>query len=709
MPYTLPERLVFLLSLCIAMMLVAGDVAAQEYGLIDDVQFATDPSGGTRIQIDFLQPVQYTGHSPQSSGTRLFIDIRKQRSGAPMQIPEQHRRPDGDSRGPLQEVIYRESDSTSASIELVFSMDTRFEILTEGDSRRLVIATVDSDTAVKALIESSETGAVINIAGDATELMDKARSALLSERDYPHAIALYESVLAQGNTQYAPKALEYLGIAQERMGEREDAVSTYSRYIQTYPEPTEDAERVRQRLLSVETALAMAPQRRLGAGSRKKTDTENGWLFAGSFYQYYLHDEFTVDGGGTETTGSAVNSDVDFFARRRGAQSNTEVRVNAGYYYDLLDERNSTSTRVNTFYVEHGDAAQTWWVRGGRQTGRRDGVLGRFDGLKGSYALSDTVALTAVAGAPVDSPRDAPDAERFFAGTALQIDSIFDALDVSLYAIEQRTDGLVDRRAVGTELRYFSPGISAFAVIDYDMFYSELNIGMLTLNWSPRTGTSFNLSADSRLLPLLTTQNSLQGQFTDEFQPVDGIGGMLDTYTDDEIYQFARDRTVSSQSVTLGGSQALSEKLRLSADLTSSSIDGTVTSGGVESLPATGDQYFGSIMLAGADLFGANDFTTLGLRWSETSTVNSSGVFVMGRIDLFEYWQIYARLAFDQRSWATAERDEQRVTPRIRIQYRRGDMQLEAELGARWSNIEYPDETESTLGLYGSLGYRYDF
>ncbi|WP_439101259.1 tetratricopeptide repeat protein [Congregibacter sp.] len=695
----------------IALQATAGlcslNAEAQDYGLIDRVSTVAEASGDTNIQIDFLEPVQYTGHSPQSSGTRVFVDVRHLRGSGRMLLPEQHQRPKG-VRSPLKEVIYRARGGSAGQLELVFDTETRFQVASDGDSRRLLVRVLNNPSALRSLISASETDSALMIAGDSQELMDNARRALLSDRDYPRAAELYAAVLERGESEFSRTALEYLGITRERMGERQAAIICYQRYLQSYTGPQADVDRVRQRMLSVETAIAMTPQVKLATPSEGAGE-DTGWELNGALYQYYLHDDFTVDGGDTRTTGSAVNTDLDFLARRRGEQNTTEVRVNAGHYYDLLDDRNSTSSRVNTLYVHHGDTAQNWWVRAGRQTGRRDGVLGRFDGVKSRYALSDRIAVTAVGGTPVDNPRNAPDGTRYFVGAALQLDSIFDALDISLYALEQRNDQLIDRRAVGTEIRYFSPTLSAFGVIDYDVFYQELNIGMLNLNWTPTTATSFNLSADTRLLPMLTTQNSLQGQIDENFQAVDGIAGMLDRYTDDEVYQFAADRTVRSQSLTLGASQALSEKLRLSMDLTSSSMDQTVESGGVPALPETGSQYFGSLMLSGVDVMGINDFTTLGLRWSDTSSVTSQGVFAMGRVNLFEYWQVYARLAYDQRSWIGLARDEQRITPRLRLQFRRWNMQFEAELGARWSDIQYPDDTENSLALFASLGYRYDF
>jgi len=72
-----------------------------------------------------------------------------------------------------------------------------------------------------------------------------------------------------------------------------------------------------------------------------------------------------------------------------------------------------------------------------------------------------------VGGSPVWSRRDEPfrDGKYFYGGnvgfTPVQ------GLDISLYALEQRVDDLIDRRAVGSDLRYLSPNLSVFATLDY--------------------------------------------------------------------------------------------------------------------------------------------------------------------------------------------------------------------------------------------------
>src|SRR3546814_11062073 len=63
-----------------------------------------------------------------------------------------------------------------------------------------------------------------------------------------------------------------------------------------------------------------------------------------------------------------------------------------------------------------------------------------------------------------------------FYGLTLDNDKLLDGLGFGVYAVEQRTEGLVDRRALGNEIRYFSQRLSLFTLFDYDVYFDRVNI-----------------------------------------------------------------------------------------------------------------------------------------------------------------------------------------------------------------------------------------
>ena len=87
------------------------------------------------------------------------------------------------------------------------------------------------------------------------QLMDDARAALISG-DHLRAIQLYTAVLEQPENRFSRDALEFLGLARERNGQKAHAVAEYRHYLKLYPD-AEGAARVRQRLAGL---TALSPQ-----------------------------------------------------------------------------------------------------------------------------------------------------------------------------------------------------------------------------------------------------------------------------------------------------------------------------------------------------------------------------------------------------------------------------------------------------------------
>ena len=65
----------------------------------------------------------------------------------------------------------------------------------------------------------------------------------------------------------------------------------------------------------------------------------------------------------------------------------------------------------------------------------------------------------------------------------LELGTFFESLDIDLYAIGQSASGLLDRAAVGSEIRFFREGLFAAAYFDYDAYFTSLNVAQLTANW----------------------------------------------------------------------------------------------------------------------------------------------------------------------------------------------------------------------------------
>ena len=180
-------------------------------------------------------------------------------------------------------------------------------------------------------------------------------------------------------------------------------------------------------------------------------------------------------------------------------------------------------------------------------------------------------------------------------------------------------------------------------------------------------------------------------------------------YSDDTIYQLARDRTAEIRTVTLGISSPVNKRLRLAGDLTMMNTSETVASGGVDALPSTGDEYFLNLQAIGTGVLNGDDISSLGLRFSDGDTAQSVGLYASSRLPVGQHWSFYPRLRIDRRTWKDTDQTQWSIGPVMRVEYAWDKLRFEAEIGGDWTNRELPDSTEQTVGTYGSIGYRYEF
>jgi len=96
--------------------------------------------------------------------------------------------------------------------------------------------------------------------------------------------------------------------------------------------------------------------------------------------------------------------------------------------------------RVNAAYGEVKGRTNDYLLRLGRQSSMGAGVLGRFDGVAGSYGNAQDLRVNAVTGALVDYSKGAK--PRFYGASV-------DKGAFTLYGINQTLEGMQDRRAIG--------------------------------------------------------------------------------------------------------------------------------------------------------------------------------------------------------------------------------------------------------------------
>src|SRR5690606_8021781 len=140
---------------------------------------------------------------------------------------------------------------------------------------------------------------------------------------------------------------------------------------------------------------------------------------------------------------TAFDSDVSV------ATNSVRVRARAsGAYTSDFRPEGEDEGAVSALYVEAGDPDERFVARIGRQTRSSSGVFGRFDGLTASARPFGRLRLGASAGYPVDTPRDLTiEPDRYFYAASADYEG--ETWDVGVYRLQQKSDGFIDRDAVG--------------------------------------------------------------------------------------------------------------------------------------------------------------------------------------------------------------------------------------------------------------------
>jgi tetratricopeptide (TPR) repeat protein len=534
---------------------------------------------------------------------------------------------------------------------------------------------------------------------DRDKMLKQARDAF-RRKDYATAIPLLTRLMEQPEFPERAAALELLGLARERSGQLAHAEAEYEEYLRRYP-AGEAAERTRKRLRAL--AFATSPA---SARARAAAAAESPWRIYGGVSQIYRRDQTGFDNGVSSSdriTQDAVLNDVAFSARRRGERFDFASRVSAGYAFDMLDDGPGDQSRVTLMFAELHDRELEWTVRGGRQSGSAGGLIGTYDGLYAGYQLLPRLRLNAQFGYPVESTRSGPTTDRSFYALSADIGTFAGAWDLSVYAVSQEYFGMTDRQAIGSELRYFRPGLSFVGLLDYDINYQDLNDVLLlgTIALPARWTMSVNL--DHRKSPSLAARNALIGQPLTSFDQLFGL------FSRAEIEQLAQDRTAESDVYTLSLSRPVGERWQWSMDLTSMSLSATPASGGVAETPASGTEFAVSTQALGYGLLGRGDVSSLGLQYQSGDTTDAISLGLNTQFPIGQVWRLGPRLRVDQREFHVDGSNQLLYAPSLRTELRWQHLSVEFEGGAEFGQRSLGSASEDTTRYYLSLGYRYDF
>lgn len=576
----------------------------------------------------------------------------------------------------------------------------------------------------------------------ADDLMKLGRAALASG-DNEKAVNIFNALLNLPPNKQSQEAQEMVGVARERNGETSKAKVEYEHYLKAYPDG-EGAGRVQQRLAALAEVKAQMAQGRTGVKALKKIDETQVY---GSVYQYYYggYSQTTITDKVANSTTNVYNHDqsllqtaFDVTGRYRKDEYDNKLVVRGTQSYDLLatsDSRRNIS-RLRALYYEHS-SQDSYLVRVGRQPGNQGGILDfRFDGAWVRYtAVPHFLNVNLLAGQPrqfslssnyvPDDPRNfRADLNRYFYGVNVDIGPIGQAWSGNLYYINQMVNGVVDRRAVGTELRYAANGKNAFGLLDYDVSYNVLNVAMINGSWVTE-GTTYTVLADHRKTPYLQTTNALFGTPNATLETINTANESL-------LRDQAKAVTATSDLYMVGVLHSVTKNWQLGGDVRYNRISGTSATNCLVILPGTSTLFLnpnaitdapcslqalpgtGNIWTYTAQAIGANfpfENTTFVANASyimspayqgQSLTLNS-----LARLGPQSQFDTFVLLYYQKDSFDV---ELYRVTPTARIDYRFfNSWTFEATGGVEKTMTESSTQKDSTLRQFFYVGLRWDF
>ena len=240
-------------------------------------------------------------------------------------------------------------------------------------------------------------------------------------------------------------------------------------------------------------------------------------------------------------------------------------------------------------------------------------------------------------------------------------------------------------------------------MVDYDLHYKDVNIFQLNANLMLDHGRTAYMNAFFRKTPSFATSNALTGQ------PETTIEELKKRLNIEQIYQLARDRTANSQTVTIGGSQPISQDFQATADITLSRVGDTVASGGVLETPGTGTDYFLSMQLVGNNLLVKRDTGVLGIRYLDTDPSDTISFIANSRFPITRNWRINPRLQYDIRTLKDG-RTQKKIRAIFRTDYRYlNKARFDFEVGYDETTEDNNGQSLGSNNLFITLGYRWDF
>ena len=544
------------------------------------------------------------------------------------------------------------------------------------------------------------------------DLMAAAQAAMAAN-DYPKSTEMLNRLLNIPLNEYSEDAQNLIGLSREKDGDIEKAKVENELYLKLYPKGKYVAV-VKKRLVGLESIKALPALGSKDKQKKKSVKEIHQNTFSGSLSQYYYgsrSQQSEVNGANEKTNTnlteqSAIVTNISATERIRHNQYDTKIVIRDTEVSNFLATAPNRNT-LSAAYIEHTNKLDDYMVRVGRQLGTSQGVLGRFDGVYGRYGITPNWRIAGVYGEPAYSQGSNVKTSRHFYGAAVEFGPIAEKWNGSVYGIQQVADDIVERRALGTELRYFNGTTNWFGTIDYDTIYKEVNIAMLTGNWVAFGDYNFNLVLDHRKSPLLYGESAIPTQ-----TGARSVGDLRNVFglSNSTIYNYVNNTVPTSDLGMFGVLKQINSKWQVGGDVRYTKTASTPGAADVPAMPGSGTIFAYTAQAIGKGIIFNNDTTVIMGSLINDPNYDSQNLSFTDSLTLHEKWRIDSTLRYYHESRNT-NLTSWKATPSVRINYYLKDnMSLEAELMADYTHTNDPVAVTTTDTWREAifLGYRWD-
>lgn len=562
--------------------------------------------------------------------------------------------------------------------------------------------------------------------------LDEARRAMAG-KDPAMAVNRLNRVLGLPTSSQTEAAQALIGEAREMNGEILKAKAEYELYLKLFAAGP-NAARVKERLAALpkDAAVARARPRAL-----PKEAGPAEWTFNGSVSSYYYTGKSQIETLVPPPPGqltfsrdtlslvdqNSLISSVNLNARRRDAFTDTRIVVRDTDNKNFLSPSRSYN-RLYSAYIDHNDRQVGYYLRAGRQNPNGMGVMDRFDGLQAGYNLNPEWRVNAVYGDAVEF--NSPFKKNFY-GASVDLLPQTGLPGISVYAIQQTLDNMANRRAVGSEVRYFDGRATAYGMVDYDVLYKGVNIALLQGNYLNEGGDNFFFVIDHRRAPSYSLTNALPAAPGLSLQEMVALQGI------DQVRAQASALTAMSDMFSVGVTHLLSENWQVGVDYRLSSISSTqpvmavlplavigTCLGTIDpvnntcvidtaSQQASGKNHVVTFQAVGTNLFFANAVGVANLSLIQAPTYTGQALGVGYVLPFWEQWRIDTNVRYYTQKDDSGDKQD-RISPSLKLSWQwRASLYLEGEMGREVSNSSGPTRNDHSRRDYVYMGVRWDF